>query len=363
MIGKRFVTLKILLISAAVTLAVNSGNVYAEELLKGLIIQDDVQSKYTAQNDGTVTGTFNMNAVINVKDVYGEWVLIEKENISGWVKNHNLFIKTDTEKLVSFGHITATILNVREKPDLNASMTGKLAMGDDVFILDISEDWFYVKNDKVEGWVFSPYVNVRLQDKKGKMVYKKEAEEVSRGGSSSRDLVNTPDAPSLEKEQEIEILDYKDGEFYIKDEKSTLKWVTAGGIVISDPIMENERIIQIAEKYLGKPYKWGATGPYSFDCSGFTKYVFNQIGIQIPRVSRDQAKAGRAVNRSDLQAGDLVFFDTTGSMNNVITHVGIYMGNNQFIHASSSRSGKYVRISSMEKSFYNTRFVTARRYR
>ncbi len=369
MIGKRFFTFsfKILLTSAVVTLAVNTGNVYAEEL-KGFIIRD-VQSKYTAQTDGAVTGTFNMNSIIDVKDVYGDWVLIEDDGVSGWIRNHNLFIKTKSEKLVSFGKITATILNVRQNPDLNATILGKLTMGDDVFILDISEDWYFVKNDKIEGWVFSPYVKVQLQDKKGKMTYEVKTEEVSRGGAVSRESLDTPEDPSSEEEKEIqvEVLDYKDGEYYIKDENGTFKWVDSEGVEISDSLtienMKNERIIEIAKEYLGKPYKWGASGPYSFDCSGFTKYVLNQVGIQIPRVSRDQAKVGQAIDRNGLQAGDLVFFDTTGSMNNVISHVGIYIGNNQFIHASSSKSGKYVRISSMKEAFYNARYVTARRYR
>ncbi|MGL5712616.1 MAG: SH3 domain-containing protein [Paraclostridium sp.] len=120
-----------------------------------------------------------------------------------------------------------------------------------------------------------------------------------------------------------------------------------------------DAVIEYAKKQLGKPYVWGAEGPDSFDCSGYTQYVFrNSVGISIPRVSRDQSKYGQSVSRSNLQKGDLIFFDTDkdGSVN----HVGIYMGNNQFIHASSGSSTRKVVISEIN-SFYSSAYVNARR--
>ena len=118
-----------------------------------------------------------------------------------------------------------------------------------------------------------------------------------------------------------------------------------------------ESVMSYAKKQLGKPYVWGAEGPDSFDCSGFTQYVFkNSVGISIPRVSKDQSKHGQFVSRSELQRGDLVFFDTSGD--GAVNHVGIYMGENQFIHASSG-GGKVV-ISEMN-SYYSPRYINARR--
>ncbi len=369
MIKKRFVPFKVLLTTAALTVAMGSGNIYADELLNGFIIRDDVQARYTAQKDGAVTGILNMNSITSIKDVYGDWVLIQEGDISGWVNNQNLFIKTETNKLVSFGRVNATILNVRQEPSLGAPIIGKLSMGDDVFITNISEDWFYVKNDLIEGWVFAPYVNVTLQDKKGKVLLNDEVVEVNRGNITSRENLvtseeNTEEAPVIKIEGDVKILDFKEGEYYIKDQKDVYAWVDAQGVEITQTLVENAQnnneIVQISKEHLGKPYKWGANGPNSFDCSGLTRYVYSQVGIQLPRVSRDQAKVGQAVSRSDLIAGDLIFFDTSGSMNNVITHVGIYIGNNEFIHASSSRSGKSVIISTLN-SFYSSRFVSARR--
>ena len=119
-----------------------------------------------------------------------------------------------------------------------------------------------------------------------------------------------------------------------------------------------EKIFQIAKKELGKRYVWGAVGPKTFDCSGFTSYVYRKIGINIPRTSKQQAKYGKLVHRDQLKPGDLIFFDTNYRRKG-IDHVGIYIGNNKFIHASSAR--KRVIITSLNKAFYKQRFKLARR--
>lgn len=104
-------------------------------------------------------------------------------------------------------------------------------------------------------------------------------------------------------------------------------------------------VVNIAMKYLGAPYQWGASGPNSFDCSGFTSFVYRQVGVSLPRTSRAQINAGQRVNRSDLKPGDLVFFGSP------IHHVGIYVGGNRYIN--SPRTGDVVKISSMGRSDYS----------
>lgn len=114
-----------------------------------------------------------------------------------------------------------------------------------------------------------------------------------------------------------------------------------------------EQIISFAQTKLGSPYVWGATGPNTFDCSGFVGYVFQKAAnVNLPRVSSSQATFKPKIASMDMEKGDLVFFETTGKGR--ISHVGIYMGNRQFIHASSGR--KRVTISSLDSSFYNKTF-------
>ena len=114
-----------------------------------------------------------------------------------------------------------------------------------------------------------------------------------------------------------------------------------------------------AKKYLGKRYVWGATGPYRFDCSGFTSYVCKKNGVCLPRTSAKQSKVGKRVSRRSLKPGDLVFFDTSKRRRGYINHVGIYIGNNKFIHASSAK--RKVVITSLNKPFYKSRFKWGRR--
>ncbi|MFD0711675.1 C40 family peptidase [Paenibacillus sp. GCM10027626] len=117
------------------------------------------------------------------------------------------------------------------------------------------------------------------------------------------------------------------------------------------------QIINIGDNYLGVPYRFGAPSgvTYAFDCSSFTQYVYKKIGINLPRTSRQQAKVGTYVPRSNLKRGDLVFFRTTGKG---IGHVAIYVGNNKILHTYGQGG---VRFSSLKQSHWDSHYVTARR--
>lgn len=117
------------------------------------------------------------------------------------------------------------------------------------------------------------------------------------------------------------------------------------------------KLVAEAKKHLGKKYVWGATGPNTFDCSGLTQYCHKKLGISIPRTSLAQSNSGKSVSKSNLQMGDLIFWKTTSAK---VGHVGMYIGNGQFIHAPNSRS--VVKIDSLSNSYYSSRYVNARRY-
>jgi NlpC/P60 family len=119
---------------------------------------------------------------------------------------------------------------------------------------------------------------------------------------------------------------------------------------------EKENIVDYAKKFIGVPYKWGGTTPKGFDCSGFLTYVFKEYSVQLPRTSVDQFSKGESVDRDSLVPGDLVFFNTNKKGP---SHVGMYIGNNEFIHASS---GKGVTISNLDMSYYKTKYIGAKRY-
>ena len=118
-----------------------------------------------------------------------------------------------------------------------------------------------------------------------------------------------------------------------------------------------DKLVSLAKSKLGCKYVWGATGPNTFDCSGLTSWCYKQVGITIPRTSLAQSKGGKSVSKSNLQPGDLLFWKTTSAE---VGHVGIYVGNNQFIHAPNK--SKPVKYDSLSNSYYSSRFVRARRY-
>lgn len=116
-----------------------------------------------------------------------------------------------------------------------------------------------------------------------------------------------------------------------------------------------QRVVKEAENWLGTPYQYAGTTRNGIDCSALMVHVFNELGIQLPRTSTEQFAIGKRVEFGDLLVGDLVFFDINGSG---VSHVGVYVGSNAFIHASSS-SG--VVRESLAQTYYARRFVGARR--
>jgi cell wall-associated NlpC family hydrolase len=120
-----------------------------------------------------------------------------------------------------------------------------------------------------------------------------------------------------------------------------------------------EKIVKTARRYVGVPYRWGGESLRTgFDCSGFTMVVYRLNGLDLPRSSKQQWKVGKKIDRRQLQKGDLVFFATTGGSQ--VSHVGIYAGNNTFLHAP--RRGSRIKTSSLSTQYFRTRYVGARSY-
>lgn len=141
-----------------------------------------------------------------------------------------------------------------------------------------------------------------------------------------------------------------------KKKKEMEKRLSRGGISSKSLVPGSKSdLISYAYNFIGKPYVWGAEGPRSFDCSGFTKYVYNAFGVNLPHYTGSQIGEGSSVPRNNLKQGDLIFFNTDGP----VSHVGIYVGDGEFIHASSG-SGK-ITVSNLGKSYYASRYAGARR--
>lgn len=120
-----------------------------------------------------------------------------------------------------------------------------------------------------------------------------------------------------------------------------------------------DELVKTARGFLGVPYRWGGTDcDKGFDCSGLTMVCYRLNGLNLPRVSRNQFQSGHSVARQNLRKGDLVFFATNGGRR--VSHVGMYIGNNRFIHAP--RTGKTVRVANLNNAFFKKTYVGARTY-
>jgi LysM repeat protein len=145
--------------------------------------------------------------------------------------------------------------------------------------------------------------------------------------------------------------------------KKVLSLILAAGVLVPSGDLVHaslgDDIINTGDNYLGKPYRLGSAfgNTSSFDCSSFTSYTFSRHGIKLPRTSIGQASVGTPVSKSNLQKGDLIFYDT--NYDGVINHVGIYAGNGKMINAQSSGGVKFT--DAFSKYYWGARYVTARR--
>ena len=269
---------------------------------------------------------------------------------------------------IEYRTITGNAINFRTGPSTSNSSICKLNQGYQVEYIGKSGQWINVKYNGTIGYVYCDYVSNSTSSNsstgtsdntiKSTKVVTASSLNFRKGPSTSNLLIC-----ALSRGTEVGFISESNGWSKVSY-NGTIGYVSSQylGDKSSSNISSAEKadkVINFAKTLLGKPYVWGAEGPSSFDCSGFTQYVFKKsVVVSLPRVSRDQSKFGQYVSRSQLKKGDLIFFDTQGSNDGYVSHVGIYMGSNQFIHASSAK-GKVV-ISDLS-SYYSSAFVNARR--
>ena len=262
------------------------------------------------------------------------------------------------------GTVTADALRLRDTPAAEGEILATASGGTSVVVLeDTGNGWYKVNFNTVEGYMSSEYLTVSttadaalgygLVDTDGSSLNMRAA-----AGTSYDTVASIPGGTVLE-------LEGVDNGWYKGTYSGKTGYVSSDYITITTEPDATEtassdlgaQIVAYAEEYLGTPYVLGGNGPNQFDCSGFTKYVYSHFGYTLNRTATDQLQNGVSVSKDELQPGDLVFFKYRTSK--PVSHVGIYIGNGEFIHASTNRY--VVQIDQMESGHYANVYVYARR--
>ncbi|MGI6669726.1 MAG: NlpC/P60 family protein [Acetivibrionales bacterium] len=296
-------------ISAAVMFFAGSFS-FASAEKTGIVTENAVNFRANPNTSSKILYQFEKGAQVKVIGSEGEWFKASYNDITGWINGNYVIIR---DEKIGSGVVSGSVVNVRRKPDITSEVLAKLTKGTKVEIFEHSGDWYRVLiGEERYGWMHGDYV--RIQE-----------ERVSRGGGN--DSTGTAGAPEEESLKNADI---------------------------------RNRIVEYAKTLLGVKYVYGGSSPKGFDCSGFVSYVFKKFGITLQRTSAGMGNGGKPVEKSALKPGDLVFFDTNGGLNR-INHVGIYIGDGKFIHASSYL-GRKVTISSLSDGYYKKTYMRARDY-
>ena len=324
-----------------------------ENVLGTYKVTQNVAVKITPLINSIDIQEISKDSKVNVLEVNNKWALIESNSTRGWVVFSKLSKKentvaasttpteeatnkeettnkeeqannqnsqtteenksTVTQKNVTM-YVNSEVVNLRKEESTSSESLSKLSKATEVTVIsESSNGWSKVKVNGIEGYISTKL----LSTTKPEVVTSRSLEESRK---------------ETEKKEESN-----------KETAQTTTQTAQGS-------SKGNTVVATAKQYLGCKYVYGGTTPSGFDCSGFTQYVYKQCGVSLNRTSDAQASNGTAVSKSNLQPGDLVIF--TG-------HVGIYIGNNKFIHAANPSKG--VITTSLSDSYYTKTYKTARR--
>lgn len=280
----------------------------------------------------SVKDIIKKNTKVTVIEIAGNYAYINYNNNNGWVKTfllQEVKEQTTTEVKGRTAYVCVSQAIVREKATTDSEKITTLTYNDEVTIIG-EEGNFY---------------KIRLNDNEyymAKHLIANTKQPVTSRSSTSRQTTTALDTSIEDKTTETQKIEPT------QQVQTTVAKSSVG-----------EKIAQMAKSYVGYKYVYGGANPSTgFDCSGLVYYICGQLGYSVNRTADNQIYNGVAVEKANLQPGDLVFF-TNYQTNKGIGHVGIYIGNNQFVHASTPTTG--VIISSLSEATYVKRYVGARR--
>ena len=272
----------------------------------GTVDTDALRLRNEANTTSTILATASKgDTVVILEDAGNGWYKVDYNTVEGYMSSEYLTVSTQADVTIGYGLVQAdgSTLNVRSGPGTSYDKVATLSDNAVVTIVGIDNGWYKIKTSSgTVGYVSSEYM-VTCKDSAG-----------SRGDGTT-------------------------------------------AVAATSNSSMGQQVVAYAKQFMGVPYVYGGNGPNSFDCSGFTSYIYRHFGYTLNRTASTQLSNGTAVSKSELQPGDLVFFRYNTSY--PASHVGIYIGNGQFIHASTN---KYqVQIDQLNTGHYANVYIAARR--
>lgn len=297
--------LRITLVASALTAATLLG-ASASSVGIGTVNNNGLRLRSAANTSSPVlTSASQGDLVVVMEDLGDGWLKVDYGSEIGYMSGEYLTVSAQADVNLGFGLVQSegSTLNLRSGPGVDYDLVTALSDETVVQLMGMDNGWFKVNYNGVEGYASSDYILTCLDE------------------NGTR-----------------------------RDRQSS---VSSAG----------QAVVEYAKTFLGRPYVWGGNGPKSFDCSGFTKYVYNYFGYSLNRTASGQLQNGVAINPTrgswaELQPGDLVFF-YNGRVSTPVSHVGIYVGDGVFIHASTNTYA--VQFDSLYSSYYSSTFRYARR--
>lgn len=319
------------------------GEIKTKEIKKGETFKLEKEAKVYVRPliNSKIIANLEKDKTINIIEIRNNWAYVGMDSILGWVNLNSIGAtlssegennqtenndipnqepNNNQEGLNKTAYISSTGINFREEPNTDSKVLKVFAQNAQITILAEVGDWYKIKHNDQTGYVIKTYVS----DKKVE--------------TTSRSSVSRTETKTVTTSVETE-----------NTAKEETKTSTSN---------KGQEVANYVKQFVGCRYVYGGSTPSGgFDCSGLTMYVYKKFGVSLSHSATAQSKVGTKVDRANLQPGDLVFFKNYRT-NVGIGHVGIYIGNNKFVHASTEKTGV---ITSSLTGSYSTRFVTATR--
>ena len=327
---------------------------------KGAVIGTGVRMRSQPNTNSSVLGYYSNGVTMTVLGSVDGWYKASYNGKTGYVSASYMRISPDNVySAAKNGSVNGSAVRMRMGPSTDFAVIGSYNKGTEVKISGEYAGWYEVSVSGKYGYIKKDYVKV------GSAAVSEPEKTMDSVGTITGNSVRMRSGPGTSysvigyynKGIQVNVTG-QTGSWYAVTYKGLKGYISADYVKLGTSNALADQIVATAKEYLGTPYVWGGTSPKGFDCSGFVYYVYQQYGYQLQRrASLQYANNGVSVSKSQLQPGDLVFFSDSVDP---IGHVGIYIGNGNFIHASSGKG--CVCITALEgSSYYVNHYAGAKR--